>query len=342
MRFADLQGNQELKRVLAEMVDSGRIPHAILFHEDDGGGAFPLSVAFLQYLYCTHRSGGDSCGECASCNKLSKLIHPDLHIVFPATASRPSYMLAQEFRGMAVANPCFREADLNASLRIDGKNTSITVADSKQLLDALSLTALEKGYRSVIIYLPEKMNAEAANKLLKLIEEPPLLTQFLLISHRPDKILPTISSRCQRIRVHAGDNYRASADFESPELFFELADALVSKNLLSCLETGEKLAALPSRESMKAFCMFAADKIRHIFLIQQGLGKLVGNPGQTGSPDDQESVYRKSLEHYAGILPASFPRKALSVLDRTMLLVDRNVNLKLVVADMADKLYKLL
>lgn len=342
MRFADLQGNQELKRVLAEMVDSGRIPHAILFHEEDGGGAFPLSVAFLQYLYCAHRSGGDSCGVCASCNKLSKLIHPDLHLVFPSTASKPSYMLSGEFRELASANPYFREADLNAALRIDGKNTSITVADSRHLLDALSITALEKGYRSVIIYLPEKMNAEAANKLLKLIEEPPLLTQFLLISHRPDKLLPTISSRCQRIRVHDGDACRAFSDFESPELFFELADALVSKNLLSCLETGEKLAALPSRESMKAFCMFAADKIRRIFLIQQGLGELAGNPVQTGSADVQETDSRSRLARYAGAFPASFPRKALAVLDRTMLLVDRNVNLKLVVADMADKLYKLL
>ena len=77
MRFADLQGNDELKRVLARMADSGRIPHAILLEEEDGGGAFPLALAFLQYLYCADRSGGDSCGTCPSCNRISKLIHPD-------------------------------------------------------------------------------------------------------------------------------------------------------------------------------------------------------------------------------------------------------------------------
>ena len=239
MRFAELHGNDELKRVLTEMVDSGRVPHAILFSEEDGGGAFPLCVAFLQYLYCADRHDGDSCGECPSCNKISKLIHSDLHIVFPASASKTSSAFMPEFRELAAANPYFRESELNAALRTDGKNTSITVADSRQLLDSLSLTALEGGYRSVIIYLPEKMNAEAANKLLKLIEEPPQMTQFLLISHRPDKLLPTISSRCQHMRVYPTRNRPTAVDFEAPELFFELMDALVSKNLLSCLEAGE-------------------------------------------------------------------------------------------------------
>ena len=334
MRFADLQGNDELKRVLARMADSGRVPHAILFEEEDGGGAFPLALAFLQYLYCADRSGGDSCGTCPSCNRISKLIHPDVHIVFPASAAKPSAAFSGEFRALATADPYFREADLNAALKVDGKNTSITVADSKQLLEALSLTALEGGYRSVIIYLPEKMNAEAANKLLKLIEEPPQLTQFLLISHRTDRLLPTISSRCQHIRVYPDDGHGAAADFESPELFFELMDALVSKNLLSCLETGEKLAALPSRESLKAFCRYAAANIRHIFLIRQGLERL---DTARANEDGRDDVAR-----YARSLAATFPRRALAVLDRTMLLVDRNVNPKLAVTDMVDSLYKLL
>lgn len=343
MRFADLHGNDELRRVLSEMVDSGRIPHAILFHEEDGGGAFPLSMAFLQYLYCRNRIDGDSCGKCASCNKISKLIHPDLHFVFPASASKPSSFFVQEFRNLATANPCFRESDLNAALRTDGKNTLISVADSKRLLDDLSLAALEGGYRSVIIYLPEKMNGEAANKLLKLIEEPPQLTQFLLISHRPDKLLPTISSRCQHIRVFPDSGYGVSVDFEAPELFFELADALVSKNLLSCLEAGEKLAALPSRESLKAFCRYAAENLRHIFLAQQGLRKFDGpydakDVSGTLSPEQID----ERIVRYAGAFAPVFPRRALSVLDRTMLLVDRNVNLKLAVTDMVDRLYKLL
>ena len=339
MRFAELHGNDELKRVLTEMADSGRVPHAILFSEEDGGGAFPLCVAFLQYLYCTDRHDGDSCGECPSCNKISKLIHSDLHIVFPASASKTSSAFMPEFRELAAANPYFRESELNAALRTDGKNTSITVADSRQLLDSLSLTALEGGYRSVIIYLPEKMNAEAANKLLKLIEEPPQMTQFLLISHRPDKLLPTISSRCQHMRVYPARNRPTGVDFEASELFFELMDALVSKNLLSCLEAGEKLAALPSRESLKAFCRYAAENLRHIFLVQQGLERLAD---ASAAGDMSEADMRSRLAGYAGALAPVFPRKALGVLDRLLLLIDRNVNAKLAVTDMVDRLYKLL
>ena len=83
MRFADIAGNEEVVRALAGMVDSGKIPHAIMLHEDDGGGAFPIVQAFLQYVYCKNREGGDSCGACPSCGKVSKLIHPDVHYIYP-------------------------------------------------------------------------------------------------------------------------------------------------------------------------------------------------------------------------------------------------------------------
>lgn len=339
MRFADLKGNDALKRVLPEMVDSGRVPHAIMFSEDDGGGAFALSIAFLQYLYCQNRRDGDSCGECPSCNRISKFIHLDVHPVFPASASRPSFNFLPEFRALATSDPYFREADLNAALKVDGKNTSITVADSRHLLEALSMTALEGGYRSVLIYLPEKMNAEAANKLLKLIEEPPARTQFLLITHNPEKVLPTIASRCQHIRVHSDGRRSQTADSGDAVLFFELMDALVSKNLLSCLETGEKIAALPSRESVKAFCRYAAENIRHIFLRQQGLGRLLSEAEADGGCDTDVQA---RLDRYAASLAGTFPRKALAVLDKMLSLVDRNVNLKLAATDMVDRLYNLL
>lgn len=81
MRFAQIQGNDELKKTLANMIDTGHIPHAILFHEDDGGGAFPLCLAFLQYLYCKHRDAHDSCGTCPLCNRISKLLYPDIHLI---------------------------------------------------------------------------------------------------------------------------------------------------------------------------------------------------------------------------------------------------------------------
>ncbi len=326
------------------MVDSGKIPHAILFHEEDGGGAFPLCMAFLQYLYCKTRrsslsaeadtglfetagqSNGDSCGVCPECNRISKLIHADLHFVFPASAARPSSQLIQEFCALALTRPDFREAELNAALKLDGKNTMITVADSKQLLSELSLTALQGGYRSVIIYLPEKMNAEAANKLLKIIEEPPGQTLFLLIAHKPEKMLQTVASRCLRLRVRPSSAETDNSEPEESELFFELLDSLVSRDLLSCIESGEKIAAIDSREGVKAFLKYAADNIRLIFLAQHGLGSRVP----------------ERLSRYASDLPETFPEKAVGVLDRAVTLTDRNVNLKLLLTDMADRLYILI
>ena len=203
MTFAQIQGNDDVKQALTGMVDEGRIPHAILFHEDDGGGAFPIALAFLQYLFCRERSGGDSCGRCPSCGKIGRLIHPDVHFVFPTAAGALSEQFLEPLRRLVAERPAFREAELTDALGLAGKVPMIAVAESRRLLEKLSLSALEGGWRAVVIYLPERMNAEAANRLLKIIEEPPAQTQFLLIAHQMERVLPTIASRCQRIRVRA-------------------------------------------------------------------------------------------------------------------------------------------
>ena len=327
MTFAQVPGNQEVKQALIGMVDVGRVPHAILFHEDDGGGAFPLALAFLQYLYCRHRSGGDSCGQCPSCGKIAKLIHPDVHFVFPTAAGVLSEQYMEPLRRLVAEHPAFTEAELLEALGLEGKIPMIAVAESRRLLEKLSLSALEGGYRAVVIYLPERMNAEAANRLLKMIEEPPQQTQFLLISHQVEKVLTTISSRCQRIRIRPS-GAAAETAFADAGLLDELMTALLGKDLLGALEVSERIAALPSRESAKAFCIFAADRLRQMFLCQQGVQGLGDCPPEVRS--------------WAGRCRKTFPRQALEVLDRAMTLIGRNVNLKILFADMADRLYLLI
>lgn len=325
MSFASLRSGQSLVKALAAMVDTGHIPHAMLFHEEDGGGAFPLCLAFLEYVYCSSRAGADSCGACSSCSRIPRLMHPDVHIVVPTAAGQLSSAYIAQIRELVASNASFTEAELQSALKIEGKNSVIAVAEAKRLLDELSLTALEGGYRSVIIYLPEKMNAEAANKLLKMIEEPPAKTLFLLITHRPEKLLTTISSRCQRIRVAPNSMQEREPAFEQPELFYELMRALCLRRLGDCLDAADKIAALPSRESAKAFCLFASANLRQIFLAQQGI--------QPGS---------EHIAAWAKSCPKSFPRKALAVLDRGLYMIERNVNLKVLFTDIADKLYTLL
>lgn len=329
MRFSEIQGNEDVVRALAGMVDSGRVPHAIMFHEDDGGGAMPIVQAFLQYLYCRNRAAGDSCGECPSCNKVSKIIHPDIHYIYPVNTGS-STDCVKAWRSLVLENPFFTENDLAEALEIEGKNSMIKVEEAKTVLDILSLYALERGYRALVIYLPEKMNKEAANRLLKAVEEPPEQTLFLLVTHEPDKVLTTIASRCLRLRIlpKAGA-FRSVAQEGDPELLRRLMQAVLSRDLVSALEAADSAAALPSRERAKGFCRYAAERMRFVFLLQQGMDALVPVP-EAELPE---------LRDWAKRCPKPFPRKAADALSRAQEMIGRNVNLKILFADLADRIY---
>lgn len=341
MRWADIQGNEGVKRVLAGMVDAGKVPHAILFHEDDGGGAVPMCVAFLQYLFCPNRAG-DSCGACPSCNKVSKLIHPDVHFVYPVTggsiipsSAKPTALsYVKQWRELVLDHPFFTERDLNEALGIEGKSSLISVAEAREILGRLSFHSLEGGWRAVVVYLPEKMNAEAANRLLKSIEEPPERTLFLLVTHAPEKVLPTISSRCQHFRlvpVRRSDVAAGAEETEERELMAALLDAVVGRDLSAALEVGEAVAALPSRGRIKSWLTYASRMLRNVFLVQQGLDSIAGV-----SEEELADAVR-----FAGKLKRSFSRSLLPVLDRSAMLIDRNVNAKIVLCDLVNKMYVL-
>jgi len=313
-----------IESVLSGMVDAGRVPHSILLHEDDGGGAFRITVDFLKYLFCKHRSGGKACEDCPSCNKISKFIHPDIHYVFSTAAEHVSSQYMEQFRSLALDNPDFTEAELNAALGIEKKNSMIALSEAKHILEVLSLSTLEGGYKVVVMYLPEKMNREAANRLLKIVEEPSEKTLFLFISHAPEKVLETISSRCQRIRV-PNASAGGMPEFSSPELLDALMEALIARNLPLALDASDRIAALPTRESAKAFCRYAAEAMRQVFLAQQGLNALSRDDGKFGL--------------WASRCRKTFPRQALEALGRAQTLINRNVNAKLLFTDLVDRLY---
>lgn len=320
-------GNTEVVAALSQMVESGHLPHAMLLHQDDGGGAFPIVLNFLEQLY-----GGNP--------RVQKLIHPDIHWVFPVAGNdKPvSLQFIAPFRELVLENPYFFENELYAAIGIEGKQAGISVNEARSILDRLSLSAVEGGYRTVVLYLPEKMNVQAANALLKMVEEPPRQTLFVLITQAPEKVLQTISSRCLHMRVqplspeadaevHATE---AAGNAVLQDLFHDLLDALVARDLLKALETGEAVADLKVREQQKTFCRLASEDLRRLFLLQK-------SPALARVPEGEEDYYKR----LSSALKPTFPRKALECLDRALLLLERNVNQKILFTDMVSQLYRI-
>ncbi len=366
MKFSDIIGNAEVKAALVKMADSGRIPHAMMFQENEGCGALALIVAFMQYLNCKADKNGDSCGVCATCNQISKLIYPDLYFVYPVAGEKvTSQTYIQKWRELFVRNPFFLENELYETLDIEKKSSSISVADAKSILNELSLSSFSDGYRGVVIWLPEKMNQEASNRLLKIVEEPSERTLFFFVTHQPEKVLKTIRSRCQLIRVlpsskeeiagalprwtgidaeaaeyaaefasgSIGVAIRSLAErdenVEMMDVFMKLMDGIVARDFQSVLEAGEAMAAFESREKQKAFCKFASEGIRKIYMLQQNLQSIAGI-----RPEDKD-FYTNAAKKCG---PA-FCRRALSAVSRANMMIARNVNQKIVFTNLVDRLF---
>ncbi|MDE6569458.1 MAG: DNA polymerase III subunit delta, partial [Alistipes sp.] len=210
MKFADIIGQEELKRHLAQSVDAGRVSHAQLFTGQAGAGALALAVAYVQYLCCRHRHDGDSCGECPDCRQIAELAHPDLHWVFPVNKQGKKsgeVMRSDDFLDLFRAlfterggyfspQEWYDRLDLGKTLK-----GMIAAREADDIIRKLSYKSFESDYKIMLVWLPETMNEEAANKILKILEEPWEKTLFLLVSEQPALLLPTIISRTQEVHV---------------------------------------------------------------------------------------------------------------------------------------------
>ena len=203
MQFVDVVGQQELKKHFISEIQSGNIAHARLLYGKSGYGTLPLALSFVGYLFCDQRTETDSCGVCPSCIKVNKLQHPDLHFSFPTvqTDANKSSLLLNKWREQVNENPYFTELDWLRRIDPKERNMIISVHESQDIIKKLSLKAYEGGYKAMIIWLPESMNIQAANKLLKILEEPTPKTIFILVAESHETILRTIISRTQVVRV---------------------------------------------------------------------------------------------------------------------------------------------
>ncbi|MCR5004137.1 MAG: hypothetical protein K5984_07180 [Bacteroidales bacterium] len=362
MRLSEITGNKAVVDALEGMISSGRIPHALMFYENDGGCGMQVALSFLETLM-------DS-------RKVAKVVHPDVHFTFPiATGGKikeeaknlECNLFLGYFRDLVTKNPYFLERDLEAALGLEGKSGFITIREGRSIISNLSFSSVEGGWKAVVIYLPEKMRRETANSLLKSFEEPPENTIFLMVTHNPDMVLQTITSRCQCIKLmplskeevsdvlqkemqipesqaveaaaaSGGSVGVALAGLSSPEvdqermnIFKTLIEGLISKDLMAALDAADAMAGLDTREKQKAFCKFAEDCLRKVFFIQQNMPELVSL--QSGEKEWFLSVSPR--------LRRTFPRGAVQLFDRAHMLIDRNVNQKVLFSDMVNKLYLL-
>ncbi len=203
--FRDIIGQQQVKDLLLNSSKKGIVPHAQLFCGPEGVGKLPLAIAYAQYLNCLDPQDNEPCGKCSSCLKYNHLAHPDLHFVFPVIKKDKKEICDDyiaDWRAFVAENKYFSLSQWLAYVGADNAQGMIYAKESEEIIRKLSLKIYEAKFRTMILWLPEKMHEACANKLLKIIEEPYDNTVFILVSDNPDQIITTIQSRCQRINIH--------------------------------------------------------------------------------------------------------------------------------------------
>ncbi len=206
MPFSTVIGQDKIKARLLEMRASGRVPHALLFAGPAGTGKLPMAVAFARSLMCeTPHDDGTPCGQCLGCRMAAELQHPDLHFSYPVIkrkgqSGEPTCaQYAQQWQQTLAKSTYLDPLDWLAAIKVENQQGIITAAEANEVVRVLSIKSLRGGYKVLVVWQADTMNSSAANKLLKILEEPPANTVFILVSSRPDALLSTILSRTQRI-----------------------------------------------------------------------------------------------------------------------------------------------
>lgn len=372
MQFRDVVGNNETKKALIHQAESGRVSHAQLLLGPGGSGKLPLALAFAQHLLCDKPSKTDSCGQCPNCIKMTSLVHPDLHMVFPVVASKTDKVASskdrlKEWNEFVIKQPYFNLNQWQQSLGEMGKNAAIGVEESREILKRLTLKSYSGKYKIMIIWLPERMNAQAANKLLKLLEEPPEKTLFFLLSDSAENILPTILSRTQILRIPglgvdevsdylantfkvdeavarsaAGLSHGNMAEAieiiqgaKSQHIYFDLfvkmMRAAYMANPIELMDVSDEAAAL-DKEDQKNFVKYGLHIFRESIILNYMKGELV----------NLRNEERAFLDKFARFINNHNISDLLDEFNASHYHLERNANAKILFADMMIKLTKLI
>lgn len=368
MLFSRVIGHSALKAKLIGNVREGRVPHAQFFLGSRGCGNLPLALGYARYLLCQQPGPADACGACGPCRMVDKLAHPDLNLVFPIYLSdkaKTCEPTLPEWREAVLAEP-FLDAEIWRE-RLEGENKQLRmgVDIAQEINRKLSLKAYQGGWKVMLIWLPELMDAPAANKLLKVLEEPEPLTAFLLVGHDAEHILPTIISRTQLVKVPALAAEEVaealSARFELPENEARAIALRSDGDLLEAIAMAEKSEeelfvffrdwlracyagkvnenvdfsegfAKMGREQQKALMRYALFLIRQCFYQKQGVPDLVKAFGQE----------LEFVQKFSALLNARNTEGIRMELETAHGHLERNANPKVLFMDLSYKLGGLL
>lgn len=225
MLFQQIKGLESTKKQLLKAVQNNHVAHAQLFWGQEGSASLALAWAYATYIHCENKQENGACGRCPACIKSQKLIHPDLNFVFPVTTTQKvkSKALSKDFmaewREFLIENPYSNLNDWLEKIGADNKQGLISVEESRHIIQNLSMKPFESDFKIMIIWLPEKMNVQSANAILKVLEEPSPKTLFLMVCQEPDKLLATIISRVQALQI---PNFTDEELAENLQSFFNI------------------------------------------------------------------------------------------------------------------------
>ncbi|MEN8124419.1 MAG: DNA polymerase III subunit delta' [Bacteroidota bacterium] len=379
MLFKDIIGQENIKKYLIKTVENGRIPHAQLFVAPQGSGALLLAIAYAQYILCKNNEGENTTGE-KNCNsKFEKLVHPDLHFVFPVAARNKkekhpiSNMFLDEWRQFIKESPYGSMYNWYQLLSIENKQGQIGVDEAENIVKKLALKSYEGGFKIMIIWMAEKMNIAASNKLLKLIEEPPKNTLLLLITENEDQIINTILSRCQVLQFRALSEHdikdalvknenidenlahkianRANGNYNKAiHLLHDDANDLVFENwfifwvrtafrakgnatVVQDLVGWSDEIAKTGRETQKRFLLYCLQFFRQALLLNYKANELVFYESQTKNFD---------LNKFAPFVHGANIENISQALNDAIYHIERNGNAKIILLDLSINLTRFL
>ena len=308
MLFKDITGQQAAAQQLRDAIDNDRMPHALLISGREGSGALMLALTAAQYILCeNHTPDGEPCERCPHCLQIHKLQHPDLHFAFPVVNrkgqsgddSAVSLDYIAEWRDILLRRPDLTYTDWVKFISDEGKNAQIYKAEASSIIRILSTKPYESDKRVMIIWLPEKINETASNKLLKIIEEPYPKTFFLLVSNDPDRVLGTILSRCQRLNIPPLDPCWMQPRIEPDErqYFFDKFCAMMRlsymRRIFDMRDWSVEMAGL-GRQRQQDFLQYAQSMIRENFILNVSMPE-----GQSVNyMDDQEAQFSSRFHLY--------------------------------------------